>query len=203
MRGGPGGRSAPTLLGAAFDDVLAAAQRHQGWALTRLYHSVAPAVAGYVRAQGVREVEDVTNEVLTAVLCRCSAFRGSEAQFRCWVFTIAHRRVVDARRAEGRRPDMASLEAEGADRVEAAHASAAEDEALCRLGTERVRGLLATLSPDQRDVLALRIVGGLTVEEVAVALEKQPGAVKALQRRALATLRRRFSRQGGSGEVVV
>lgn len=51
-------------------------------------------------------------------------------------------------------------------------------EVLRRLATERVRGLCDRLVPDQRDVLLLRLVGGFTVEEVAVALGKSAGAVK-------------------------
>lgn len=62
---------------------------------------------------------------------------------------------------------------------------ALEHEALQRLSAERVRGLCDRLVPDQRDVLLLRLVGGLTLQDVAAALGKSKGAVKALQRRAL------------------
>lgn len=44
------------------------------------------------------------------------------------------------------------------------------EEALARIGDERVRGLLAGLSFDQRSVLLMRVVGDLTVEQVARAL---------------------------------
>ncbi len=71
----------------------------------------------------------------------------------------------------------------------------AEAAALATLGTERVRRLLEGLAPDQRDVLALRVVADLTVEQIAEALGKSTGAVKALQRRALAALRRRLAEE--------
>ena len=58
------------------------------------------------------------------------------------------------------------------------------------LAHDEVRELLAVLSPDQRDVVLLRIVADLSVEEVARLLGKREGAVKALQHRALAALRR-------------
>ncbi len=74
-------------------------------------------------------------------------------------------------------------------------ASSAEHDALSGLGTDRVQQVLAELPPDQRDVLALRVIADLTVEQVAAALGKKPGAVKALQRRALAGLRRRLSEE--------
>lgn len=64
----------------------------------------------------------------------------------------------------------------------------AEAGALNRIGEERVRVLLAQLAPDQRDVLLLRLVGDLTIEQIAQTLDKPRGAVKALQRRGLASL---------------
>jgi RNA polymerase sigma factor (sigma-70 family) len=65
-----------------------------------------------------------------------------------------------------------------------------EQETETHLTTEWVHRLLALLSPDQRDVLTLRIMGDLSVEQAAEALGKTPWAVKSLQRRGLATLRR-------------
>jgi RNA polymerase sigma-70 factor (ECF subfamily) len=69
-----------------------------------------------------------------------------------------------------------------------------EEEALEQIGQERVRRELERLSADQRTVLLLRLFGDLTVEQVADATGKKPGAVKALQRRALAVLRQGISR---------
>jgi RNA polymerase sigma factor (sigma-70 family) len=175
-----------------FDDVLAAAQDGAGWAFTRLYASLAPAVAGYLRAQGADDPEDLTSEVFIKVLTGCGSFAGSEAQFRSWVFHVAHCRLIDARRAKTRAHDMQPLDARSLHGDQEPTTAAAEDEALGRLATERATELLAELSPDQRDVLALRLLGQLSVQEVAVVLDKPPGAIKALQRRALATLRRRL-----------
>ncbi len=172
-------------LGPAFESVLVAAQVGAGWARTRLYESVAPAVAGYVRAQGgVAEPEDVTSDVFVAVLTRLPTFEGDEQQFRSWVFTIAYRRVVDEWRAKGRRDTHVAHQAA------ASTAPAAEDVALAHLGGERVGKLLATLTPDQRQVLALRVVADLSIEQVATLMGKPVGAVKSLQHRALGTLRR-------------
>jgi RNA polymerase sigma-70 factor (ECF subfamily) len=56
--------------------------------------------------------------------------------------------------------------------------------------------LCAELSDDQREVLILRIVGDLTAEQVSLIVDKSVGAVKALQRRALTSLRRRVEREG-------
>ncbi len=179
-------------LGPAFDQVLVAAQANAGWAFARLYESVAPAVAGYLRAGGAREPEDMTSEVFLAVFSRLGSFTGTEAQFRSWVFTIAHNRMVDERRALARRPYVGSLEATQGDGSHP-RATSAEGEALRTMGRARVEHLLGQLVPDQRDVLTLRLVADLTVEQVAATLGKSPGAVKALQRRALNTLRRTLS----------
>lgn len=176
-------------IGPAFESVLAAAQAGAGWARTRLYQSVAPAVAGYVRAQGVADPSDITSDVFVAVLTRLPSFEGDEARFRSWVFTIAYRRVVDEWRARARR-DTAAATSPAMATSATGGAPAAEDVALARLGDERVAELLATLTPDQRHVLALRVIADLSLEQVAELLGKPVGAVKSLQHRALATLRR-------------
>jgi RNA polymerase sigma-70 factor, ECF subfamily len=71
-----------------------------------------------------------------------------------------------------------------------------EHDVFRELATERVTRLLAGLPADQRTVLFLRILGDLTVEEVATVLDKRPGAVKALQRRGLAAIRKATEREG-------
>jgi RNA polymerase sigma-70 factor (ECF subfamily) len=173
-----------------FASVLGAAQAGAEWAFERLYRSLAPAVAGYLRVQGAGEPDDLTSEVFERAFTRLGAFQGGEAQFRSWVFAIAHNRLTDHRRQVARRPPPSY------ELPERAAASGTEEEALRRLATERVRRLCDGLAPDQRDVLLLRMVGALTVEEIAATLGKTPGAVKALQRRGVATIRRQAEREG-------
>ncbi len=185
-------------LGPDFGQVLTAAQQGAGWAFSRLYEWLAPSVAGYVRAQGAPDPEDVTSEVFLAAFPNIASFSGDEAQFRSWVFTIAHRRVIDDRRARTRRPPPQSLDAEPVRGHRGRTAGSAEDEAVEAMGKERIRQVLDRLAPDQRDVIALRVIADLSVEQTAAALGKQPGAVKALQRRALASLRRQLSGEGVS-----
>ena len=179
-----------------FDSVLTAAQADAGWAYTRLYRDLSSQVFGYFKLQGCPpgDAEDLTSEVFLSAFSGIRNFRGGQAQFRSWVFTIAHRRLADQRRRWGRRPvvdggwdDMATV---------AAGRIGVEDDALAHLGEERVRALCATLSADQRDVLLLRLVSALTVEEVAAVVDKTEGAVKALQRRGLSAIRRILERQG-------
>jgi RNA polymerase sigma factor (sigma-70 family) len=173
-----------------FQRLLAAAQANGAWAFEALYRELAPAVAGYLRMQGADEPDDLVSEVFIGVFRGLASFEGTEAQFRSWVFTIAHRRLTDERRRRGRRPAEASLDA-----VAEPLGGDVEEEALAGLGGERVRALLADLSPEQRDVILLRVVADLSVEDVAQALGKRPGAIKALQRRGLAALHRKISRE--------
>jgi RNA polymerase sigma-70 factor (ECF subfamily) len=187
----------PLSLGLGFEQVLTAAGQGAGWAFSRLYEWLAPSVAGYARAQGATEPEDLTSDVFLAAFSNLGSFAGSESQFRSWVFTIAHRRIIDDRRARARRPPPRSVEAEPP-HLRSSAAGSAEEDALDAMGMERVRELLQKLAPDQRDVIALRVIADLSVEQAAAALGKQPGAIKALQRRALASLRRQLSAEGVS-----
>jgi RNA polymerase sigma factor (sigma-70 family) len=176
--------------------MLAAAQQGAGWACTRLYETLSPAVFGFLRAQGARDPADLTSEVFLAVFSRCGSFSGNEAQFRSWVFTIAHHRLVDERRAAARRPPPEPLDDAPAARTPVS--AAAEDVAIQRLGVERVTELLGVLTDDQRAVLTLRVIAGMTVDEVASTLGKPPGAVKALQHRGLESLRRTLAAKGAA-----
>lgn len=171
-------------FGEGFPEVLAAAQAGADWAFAVLYGGLAPKVAGYLRVQGARDVDDLTSEVFLAGFRAIGSFAGDEAQLRSWVFTIAHRRLTDERRRLGRRPVADAAPTDVTSGVDVA------DDAIESLGEGRARALCARLGDDQRDVMLLRLVGGLTVTEVAVMLGRSEGAVKALQRRAVEGLRR-------------
>jgi RNA polymerase sigma factor (sigma-70 family) len=177
------------LLGAPFGEVLAAARVGAPWALQRLYEDLSPVVAGYLRLQGLREVEDATSEVFLGVFRNLGGFSGDEAAFRSWVFTIAHRRLVDVRRRQGRRPEPRPL-----DDTDQVVGGDVEAEALAELGGEWVREALAELTDDQRQVVTLRIVADLSVEEVAAITGKRAGAVRVCQHRAIERLRRALAR---------
>ena len=160
-------------------------------AFEAVFHELAPAVAGYLRLNGVSEVDELTNEVFAQVHRGLHRFSGDWAGFRSWVFTIAHHRMVDDARRARRRPPIALAEVS-----EEAATGDVESEALDALSDERLHRLLSILSEDQRQVLLLRIVADLPLEEVAVALGKTVGAVKSLQHRALASLRRALEQEG-------
>jgi RNA polymerase sigma-70 factor (ECF subfamily) len=131
------------------------------------------------------EAEDMAAEVFVEAARRVRSFDGSGTAFAGWLFTIARHDLLDRGRAQRRRvvvpvADVPDVEVvpDPADRV-------AE-----LLDAGRVRDALATLTPEQRDVVLLKFASGLSNEEVAETLGKPIGAVKSLQHRGLAALKR-------------
>jgi RNA polymerase sigma-70 factor (ECF subfamily) len=177
---------------ARFTEILAAARLSAERAWTDIYRDLAPVVLGYLRSRGAIEPEDLLGEVFLQVVRDLKDFDGTEREFRAWVFVIAHHRMLDDRRHRSRRPVDPTAGIGDDERT----AGDTEDDAMRAISTDRVRTILARLAPDQRDVLLLRLLGGLTIDEIARVLGKHPGAVKALQRRGLAAIERTFPREG-------
>ena len=169
------------------DDVIAAAGRGESSALTALYETYSASVLGYVRGLGVADPEDTLGEVFVSVVRNIATFRGDEADFRRWLFTIAHRRVVDAHRRRARDHDQPT---DPSMLPDVQSATDAVDEVAARLSSSSATQALEQLTDDQREVILLRVVADLSVADTAEILGKQPGAIKTLQRRALASLRR-------------
>jgi RNA polymerase sigma factor (sigma-70 family) len=170
-------------IGAAFPEVLAAAKAGGEWAWEQLFASVERPLRGYLRAQGAADPEDMAGDVLLATVSGIPAFDGDERQFRSWIFVIAHHRLVDERRRNRRREQVTRL-APPCEQIADAGA-----EVLARLDGSEWTERLARLSEDQRTVVLLRVVGGLTTEETATVVGKRPGAVRVMQHRALGRLR--------------
>ena len=59
---------------------------------------------GYLRLRGADDPEDLTSEVFLRVFNHLDDFSGDERGFAAWVFTIAHRALIDERRRNARRP---------------------------------------------------------------------------------------------------
>jgi RNA polymerase sigma factor (sigma-70 family) len=174
--------------GLAFDDVLAAAQAGAAWAFEVLYRDLAAAVTGYLRLHGAAEPDDLASETFIGVFTGLAKFSGDEDGLRAWIFTIAHRRLVDDWRRRSRRPQLADEPGDLTTHV----GGDVEDDVLERIGADTVQELCGTLPEDQRSVLLLRILADLTVEQVAQVMDRSVPSVKALQRRGLRTLRDRI-----------
>jgi RNA polymerase sigma-70 factor (ECF subfamily) len=177
-----------------FNALLEAAREGDEGAWAEIFNELAPAVLGYLRANRAPDADDTLGEVFLQVARDVRRFEGDERRFRAWVFTIAHHRLIDSRRHSARRP--VELMAEPPE--PSGGGDDAAEEALARIGADEVRRVLGALTPDQQAVLLLRVIGDLTIDEVAEAIGKRPGAVKALQRRGLSAVRRELGREGVS-----
>lgn len=177
-------------LGESFPEILAAARLGAEWAWRALHRELAPQLVGYLRGRGANSPEDVAGEVFLRLFRDLHRFEGGEAELRAFAFTIAHHRLIDERRARARRPETPTL-TEVLDAY--GPCGDTEREAVESLRTREIRRLIEELSPDQQEVLLLRIVGGLNAEEVAAATGRGAWAVRALQRRGLVALRKKIS----------
>jgi RNA polymerase sigma-70 factor (ECF subfamily) len=130
--------------------------------------------------------EDLASETWLAVAHRLADFEGGEAAFRGWLFSIARRRLSDHRRRAARRRTIPA--------PQTVFAGIVTDEDPAELVGSRlsaqdaVERLAALLPPEQAEVVVLRVVGGLSVEEVGRILNKRPGTIRVLQHRALRRL---------------
>jgi len=179
------------MIGPEFPQILDAARQGDHPALERLYRDTAPVVLGYLRGLGAPDAEDVTGEVYVAMVSGLSRFDGDERQFRSWLLTIAHRRRADAARRWARRPEDPVAPEALPDGVTPSSTSAL---ATSRIEVAQVLAAIDELTGDQRAVLLLRTVADLSIEQVAEILGKPVTAVKALQRRAQASLLRHLER---------
>ena len=180
------------MLGENFSGTLAGARTGAEWAWAAIYRDLAPAVTGYLRARGAHEPEDLTGEVFLQLVRDLPRFQGEEREFRAWTFVIAHHRLLDESRRRARRP--VDLEPDGP--VVGSDPEDVETQVIASAAAAGVRRIIDQLPPDQRDVLLLRVLGDLTVEEVGRAVGKSSGAVKALQRRGLASIKRTLAQEG-------
>ena len=174
------------MFGQGFERLLASARLGDESAWTALYLDLVPVLTGYLAGQGCPSPDDVASEAILQVVRDLHRFDGDEGAFRSWVFTIAHHRLIDARRSANARPSDA-MEDEVLDRL--GSVPSFEERAIAGLGPAELEHLLVATTRDQRDVLLLRYVADLTLHEVAEVLGKEYNAVKALHRRALDALR--------------
>jgi RNA polymerase sigma-70 factor, ECF subfamily len=170
----------------ALDSIVHAAARGDGEAFGKLWTALSPAVAAYFRAHAVPEADDLTSEVFLGAFRAMGTVTGGVDQFRGLVFRIAHRRYVDWVRRRVRHGVHQPYEPVLDARTSASAEACAEE----RASSLRALALLALLTPDQRQVVSLRVLGDLSLQQTAEVLGRDVGTVKSLQHRGLARLRR-------------
>ncbi|MFQ5946257.1 MAG: sigma-70 family RNA polymerase sigma factor [Anaerolineae bacterium] len=173
------------------------AQADDPEAVSRLYRRHVESIYRYIHLRVGRQdlAEDLTGDVFVRALEALRTYEYRGVPFSAWLYRIAHDRVVDYYRREARREeDVLVEEPEDAERGPASTLEAG-------LARDRLGAALRRLTPDQQMVISLKFGEDMTNAQVAELMDKTEGAVKSLQHRALASLKR-FMDEERSGESV-
>lgn len=164
-------------------------------AIREVYRQHADAIYRYALYQSGDQhiAEDVAGEVFVRLMESISGYTYRGVPISAWLYRIARNLVVDHQRRGNRLRPLEAVE----------HTRAVSDNpvelAEKRLGWEELRNALGELTDEQREVVVLKFVEDLQNQEVAAIVGKNEGSVKALQHRALRSLRRVLERRGQHG----
>ena len=164
--------------------LLARARSGDDAAFLELWRGLQPRLLRYLRVLGCDDPDDVASETWLQVVRDLHRFDGDEDEFRRWLFTVGRNRAIDAARARSRH--RVSPVADGLDGF--ADGQTVEEQVLDGMSVRKAIALLAGLSQDQAEAVALRVIAGLDTPAVAAILGKSPGAVRVALHRGLRAL---------------
>lgn len=172
------------------DLLLEGAQRYDPKALTEIYDAYYDRIFSYVyrRIGQPGLCEDLAGEVFVRLLEAIKAGRGPSTNLLAWLYRVAHNLVVDHYRRKAKVTTQ-TLE----DWVVSVPNNPMQRVELESL-QQQLREALARLTADQQQVIILKFVEDLSNAQVGTILGKPEGAIKSLQHRALAALRRQIER---------
>ena len=150
--------------------------------LDRIYRYV------FYQVKDKMTAEDITEDVFFKAWKVIDSCKGRGETFSPWLYRIAHNQVIDILRSS--RKQLLTAEMETVDKV-----SGPELEVEAELERQELLGLIACLPQNQRQVIILKFIEGLNNHEIGQVMGKSQGAVRVLQMRALARLRRELSRE--------
>ncbi len=133
------------------------------------------------------EAEDLTAQVFLKAWESIGSYHWTERPFAAWLYRIAHNLVVDHFRTRHVAAPIDDLSLEDD--------AAVEDIVQQQLTNEMLRKTIARLTDDQQQVIILRFLEGYSTPEVARLIDKDEGAVRALQHRALDALQRMLRKE--------
>jgi RNA polymerase sigma-70 factor (ECF subfamily) len=177
----------PASTVAYAEDLVRRIHAQEANAFDELYSRYSPRVFGYLyqRLNGnTEEAEDLTAEVFTKVYEKIDGYQVQGAPLSAWLFRIAHNRLIDSVR---RRPRQAQVALDDAPQLAAGPVFGGIDQAVA---LEEIKVGLARLTEEQRQVIVLRFLEGKSLAETAAVVGRNEDAVKKLQSRGLASLRR-------------
>jgi RNA polymerase sigma-70 factor, ECF subfamily len=171
-------------------------------AIADLWRTEHPRLVRVLRGLVGDAAEDVASQTWLELMGMLGRFEGDERGFRALLFTIARRRVADHHRSLRRKPavPMAPIDLATATPV---HRTASRDVDADIEGDEAVALIRAMLPAHQAEIVLLRVVGDLSVDDVSRIVDRSPGAVRVQQHRALKRLADRMAvlRPDGHGAI--
>lgn len=177
-----------------FEQALRQARAADQHAMGLLYKRFMPVVYRYILARvgDVHTTEDITSETFFVIVEHIGETRAQdELTFVAWALGIARNQVAMHFRRLKSRPTMQFSTSEGDDIVDTLVGERDPlDVITARESLSEVVAALDRITEEQRSVILYRCVLGYSAEDVARLLGKQPGAIRALQFRALASLAR-------------
>lgn len=180
------------------EDLVRRVRANEPLAFEELYERYSPRVFGYLfqRLNGdAEEAEDLTADVFTRVYEKIDGFQPQGAPLSAWVFRIAHNRLIDTIR---RRPRQTQVTLDDAPEIAAGPTFGGVEQ---QVALDQIKSGLAHLTPEQRQVIVLRFLEGKSLAETAAVVGRNEDAVKKLQARGLASLRRRLECLSGCWRV--
>jgi RNA polymerase sigma-70 factor, ECF subfamily len=125
--------------------------------------------------------EDLTGEIFTRMVTHLPNYQAQQVPFRAWLYQIARNLIVDHfRQGNGRHTTPLSTMEQIPDNHRPPDVIVAE-----RLTLDTVLAAMEQIDPLQRDVVILRFIAGMSLQEVAETLDKSVAAIKSLQHRGL------------------
>jgi RNA polymerase sigma-70 factor, ECF subfamily len=184
-------------LNPSFAADLSAARSGDSDAFGRLWRATHPGLIRYLRVVAGDLADDVESEAWLKAIRSLDTFRGDEAGFRAWMVTIARNHLREVQRRASRSREL--LVEGPVERLGVAERDVA-DIVLDQLNTQQALRLVASLPADQAEMVALRVLVGLEVGEVATIVGRSTGAVRVSVHRGLRKLADRLDRSpAGSG----
>jgi RNA polymerase sigma-70 factor (ECF subfamily) len=138
----------------------------------------------YYHVHHQETAQDLTAEVFARMLAQFADGRGPDRHLRAWLYRVAHNLVIDESRRRVHRDH------EPLDERMPSTEEGVESQTETAILWDQARASLAELTPKQRTVIILKFLEGYDNKEISRILEMRVGAVKALQHRGLASMRR-------------
>ena len=172
-----------------FDRVLVAARAGEGWALAELFQDLHPRIRRYLSGYEPEDADDLTSDTWLDVVRALDRFRGDAAELRAFAFSIARTRLAEFREArehEARRGAIDPVSVVTSPLPPSTPLDAVPG--LAGLDTELALDRILALPAEDAEVILLRVLGGLSIQEVARTLDQPSRTVRAIQQRALLAL---------------